>query len=438
VRGSLRTSFWDGLFAATMLGVTEHYMVPLALFLGATVWQIGWVSALPNLLGSLSQFFSVQAVRRLGGRLRLLVSAVFFQATFLALIAFLALFPVPFRVEMLIAALVLFAVSGAVSGPAWGSLMSDYLPPRRRGEYFGWRNRILGSVSLVSMVASGLFLYLAGTTHRTLAFFIVFLVGSLARYVSAVFLSRMGDVPHKENPASDFSFYMFIARFRESNFVKFVAFVASLTFASYIASPYFAVFMLQDLHLSYFQYMAIQVTPSMASLATFSWWGRHADLVGNARVLKFSASFTPLIPLLWLPYHNVYYLLVLQILSGFAWSGVNLCATNFIYDAVTPAKRVRCIAYFNLITGVALSAGAWLGGYLATALPPLWGYRILSLFALSAVLRFASCLFLSGHFREIRPSQQVSSQELFFSVVGIRPLIGGNREWLIKPVRHGD
>lgn len=421
-----------------MLGVTENYMIPLALFLGATVWQIGWVTALPNLLGSLSQFFSVQAVRWLGGRLRLLVSAVSTQAAFLLAIAILALFPVPFRVGLLIAALVLFAVSGAVSGPAWGSLMTDYIPPRKRGTYFGWRNRVLGLVSLVSMVASGLFLYLVGPLYRSLAFFIVFLVGATSRFVSAFFLSRMQDPPHRETPGSDFTFYMFLARFRESNFVKFVAFVASLTFATHLASPYFAVFMLRDLHLSYFQYMALQVTAPMASLITFSWWGRHADLVGNAHVLKFSAYFTPLIPLLWLPYHNIFYLLALQAFSGFAWGGVNLSATNFIYDAVTPAKRVRCIAYFNLLTGLSLSTGAWMGGYLATLLPPLWGYRILSLFLLSTVLRFASCLFLSGHFREIRPSHQVSSRELFFSVVGIRPIIGGSRDWVIKPVRHGE
>jgi MFS family permease len=110
--------------------------------------------------------------------------------------------------------------------------------------------------------------------------------------------------------------------------------------------------------------------------------------------------------------------------AGFSWSGVTLCTGNFIYDAVTPQKRVRCIAYFNVINGVALVLGSSLGGFLASRLPPLFGYRLLSLFALSAACRLLFYLLLSRRFREVRPARQVSIQELFFSVVGIRPLIG--------------
>jgi hypothetical protein len=33
-----------------MGGITDHYAIPLALFLGATVQQIGLITALPHLL----------------------------------------------------------------------------------------------------------------------------------------------------------------------------------------------------------------------------------------------------------------------------------------------------------------------------------------------------------------------------------------------------
>jgi hypothetical protein len=49
VRESLRSSFKDGIFAAFMAGITEYYATPLALFLGATVQQVGLISALPQL-----------------------------------------------------------------------------------------------------------------------------------------------------------------------------------------------------------------------------------------------------------------------------------------------------------------------------------------------------------------------------------------------------
>jgi len=110
-------------------------------------------------------------------------------------------------------------------------------------------------------------------------------------------------------------------------------------------------------------------------------------------------------------------------LAGFAWGGVTLCAGNFIYDAVTPQKRVRCIGYFNVINGTAIFLGASLGGFLASRLPPLQGYSLLSLFALSSAFRLFFYLIMFRSFREVRSSREVSLQELFFSVVGIRPLI---------------
>jgi MFS family permease len=131
-----------------------------------------------------------------------------------------------------------------------------------------------------------------------------------------------------------------------------------------------------------------------------------------------------MIPVFWLLSNHPLYLLLIQIWSGFAWSGVTLCAGNFIYDAVTPQKRVRCIAYFNVINGVAVFLGSLTGGFLASRLPPLLGHRLLSLFALSCFGRLAFYLLLSGRFREVRPAHDVSLHDLFFSVVGIRPLIG--------------
>lgn len=119
-----------------MLGVTDHYIIPFALFLGATVQQVGWVSGLPNLLGSISQLFSVQAIQWIGGRLTLLIRAVSTQAALLLFIALLAWLDFPYRVELFVLLLVFFAMGGALAGPAWGSLMTDYIPMRKRGRYF--------------------------------------------------------------------------------------------------------------------------------------------------------------------------------------------------------------------------------------------------------------------------------------------------------------
>ena len=428
VRESLRSSFKDGIFASFMGGVTDQYATPLALFLGASVQQVGLITALPNLLSSLSQFFAVRVIYWVGGRLKLLVRLVFSQASLILCIAILPCLEVPNRVELLAILLILAALCGGLAGPAWGSLMSDYIPSSKRGRYFGWRNRTIGAVALGSVITSGLILNSFREVSYGAGFLIIFSLAALARYASAYFIKQMDEPPHRRDPASDFTFLMFVARFRESNFFKFVVFCACLTFATYLSAPFFAVFMLRDLQLSYLTYMALQVCSSFASLVALPLWGKHADLVGNVRVLRLSSFFAALVPAFWLFSRDPAYLMLVQIWGGFSWSGVTLSAANFIYDAVTPQKRVRCIAYFNVINGVALFLGSSLGGFLAARLPPLFGYSLLSLFALSGFCRLFFYLLLSRSFREVRPAHEVAIHELFFSVVGIRPLVGRARD----------
>jgi MFS family permease len=154
----------------------------------------------------------------------------------------------------------------------------------------------------------------------------------------------------------------------------------------------------------------------------------HADAVGNARVLRLSGFFACMIPLLWLASRNVVYLACVQMLSGFVWSGFTLAASNFIYDAVTPSKRVRCISYFNVLNGIAIFSGAVFGGFLTTKLPPIQGHSLLTLFLISGACRLTVYFALFNRFREVRVSREVSIRELFFSVVGIRPLVGMSRD----------
>jgi MFS family permease len=180
--------------------------------------------------------------------------------------------------------------------------------------------------------------------------------------------------------------------------------------------------------LNYLIYTLVVTTATCASLLTINNWGRYADRIGNIKVLKLTSFFITLIPFFWVFYQHPFYLILVQVFSGFVWAGFNLCASNFIYDAVSPAKRTRCISYFNVLNGVALCLGALLGGYLAQRLPHLFGFRILSLFLISTVLRLVVAVIFSGRIEEVRSVEKVKSINLFYSVIGLRPLLGITRD----------
>ena len=429
IEKSLNISWKEGIPASMMLAFLDYYLVPYGLFLGATNRWIALLVGLPQLMASVAQLAAVEAVRLMGNRLRFIVTTSVIQATLLLPMALLAVAIFPGTLSLLVALAVAFRVLNNLIGTAWGSLMSEYLPPRRRGRYFGWRARVVGMAGVGGVVLGGLVLFLMKKVSLSWGFCLLFLIAAAFRYLSAFLLGKMADLPLTTSPGADFTLVMFLRRFKESNFVKFVLYTASIMFATAMAGPYFSVYMLKELHMSYLTYMLIQLAAVVGGLVAFPLWGRHADLVGNARILKITSLLVPIIPLLWLISRSLWYLMGVEFFSGFVWGGFGLCATNFIYDAVSPEKRVRCLGYFNLFSGVAIFTGALLGGFLVDHLPAPLGSRLLTLFALSGLLRLAAHFWLSPQFREVRESAQpVSSVQLFFSVVGIRPLVEQGEE----------
>ncbi len=429
IERSLAISRLEGIPASVMIGVIDYYLIPFGLFLGATTQQIGLLVALPQLLGAAALLFAVKAVGLMGSRLRFIVRGAALQAALLLPVALLAVAPMPWRIGILIGLIIGYRVLMNLVGAAWGSLMSDYLPPERRGRYFGGRSSLVGLAQVSGMALAGLLLFLTKRPAPALGFLLIFLIAALARAGSAAALARMTDLPLAHAPGQRFTFLAFLRRFQESNFVRFTLYVAGITFVTHLAAPYFSVHMLRNLHFNYLTYMAVNLSALGMSLLAFPIWGRHADVVGNARVLKTTSLLVPLLPLVWIVTANPLLLMINEGISGFIWGGFNLCAANFVYDAVTPEKRVQCLGYFNLINGVAIFGGTTLGGWLAERLPAIHGYSLLTLFGLSGVLRLLVHFLLSRHFEEVRhTARKVSSRQLFFSVVGIQPLWGEHAE----------
>ena len=420
VERSLRASVKEGVAAQAMMGIMDFYTVPFALFIGATTSQIGLLVAVPHLLASLSQLFVVDAVRWASRRRRLLIIGSALQTLTLA--------PLPWvtSVPVLMALLTAYRITGAMLGPAWGSLMSDYLPEHRRGTYFGMRAQMTGLCGMLTLCLCGVLLGKVG-------FPAVLAAAAAARAISVWYMAQMADMPEHPHPPERFPVRDFVARLRQSNFARFALYVGGITFATQLTSAYFSVHMVRDLGLSYAAYTAVHLAASLTGFLSFPIWGRHADLVGNARVLRLNSVLIPLIPVLWLVSKNPAWLFCVEAFSGFVWAGFNLCAANYLFDAVPAQRRVRALGYFNLLSGVCVFLGAGAGGWLADRLPAFLGWKLNTLFLLSAVLRAAADLFLSRSFTEVRASvRKTEASELFFSVVGLRPLAGENVEPAIR------
>jgi MFS family permease len=417
IKRSLRMSVLDGSAYAVVLGLTQNFVTPFALALKATTTEIGLLSSFPNFIVGFSQLAAPRLSQRAGSRKGLILPMVFLHA-----VMFIPILLIPFvigssQVWWLIGLFTVSTVFGAIANPAWGSLMADLVPIRLRGRYFSSRGVIAGIITLIfSFIAGGILQLYTATPF--IGFAILFGGAALFRFLSCYFLSQMYEPKPPENIKDEQSMMHMVSHAGSYNLGRFTLYIALVSLATNIASPFFSVYMLRDLNFNYVTFTVVVSAVSVASLGFLTFWGRRADLAGNIKVVKVTSFLVPLVPLLWLVSKNVYYLIFAQIVSGFAWSGFNLAGVNYVYDASEAQNRTKHIAVFNAITCLATFLGALIGGYIVPLLPRLFGFQLLTLFAISGVLRGVVAILMAGRLTEVRRVPALSLTQFFLGRSG--------------------
>ncbi|MDP2106804.1 MAG: hypothetical protein Q8J76_12475, partial [Desulfobulbaceae bacterium] len=124
---ALDASIRDGSANAVMLGCGEAYLGPFGVFLQATTVQIGLLSALPQLVGAVMQWWSAIAMDSCPSRLRRIMRSVLVQALVwfpLAGIS-LALGHGPLTAACVIVLAVVNQAATGFTAPVWNSLIGD-------------------------------------------------------------------------------------------------------------------------------------------------------------------------------------------------------------------------------------------------------------------------------------------------------------------------
>jgi len=388
-----------------MVGLTQDYVPAFALALRATIAQVALLSSIPNLVSAIAQLGTPQLVHNLGSRKRLVLIMVFLQATLWAPVLLIPHLVPDHRVWWLITLFTISTLCGNLANPAWGSWISQLVPQDFRGRYFGFRTQILVLATLSFTILGGIVLK-SFSANIFLGFGLLFGGAMAARFISWHFMHKIYEPP-LPNTQVKFKLSHFLKEPRFANLRKYMVFAAAINFTVNLAAPFFAVYMLRELGFNYITYMVVNGCATLGNFLSLSFWGNHTDRTGNRRVLMLTSLLIPLVPLLWAINNNLYFLIPVQLLSGFAWAGFNLASINFLYDATTAEERVACISCFNVANGLALSLGAFIGGYLATHLPLFHNSSILTLFILSGILR-ALVTAVMLRFKEVRHIKEIN------------------------------
>lgn len=410
---TMKLSIKEGAAASVMSGFGDSYITPYALALNANNVQIGFLGSIAGLLGPLSQIKGSRLMEN-NPRKKIFVTGVTFQALMWIPILLLTLLLnknilTPYLPIFLIIFYSIYAIAGSIGGPAWFSLLGEVVPEKIRGKYFGKRNTISGVVALTATLLGAFLLDLFKTKgFLLLAFSILFSIAAVFRLISANFLRKHYEPKIELKKGYYFSFFQFLKKAPKNNFGRFVIFTTLIYFSAQIAGPFFAVYMLKDLGFEkmpngYIIYTLINISATVFSLLTMQIWGKFSDKYGNLTILKICSYLLPLIPILWIFSPSpIYLILVPQVVSGIAWAGFNLGASNFIYDTVTVQRRGICVAYFNLMNGIGIFVGGILGGFLAHILQISFMNILLFIFLISGVARLITAVIFLPTLKEVK------------------------------------
>lgn len=408
---TMKLSIKEGSYSSISGAMGDGYIIPFALTLTKNNLYIGLLRSFSGLLPPVFQPFGSRLMNKIS-RKKIIVTYVALQALMWLPIMVIALFMwkslfVSYLPYFLLLFYTLYAVVGAIAGPAWFSLLGDIVPEKIRGKYFGKRNKICGAVALVaSLIAAFLLDFFKTRGLVLLGFSLLFFISFLTRGVAALYFRKHYEPRFARGEKKDyFSFWTFLKGFKKYNFTKFTYFVAVMYFAVYVASPFFTVYMLDNLKFSYVVFMAVNLASSLASLLMMPVWGKFSDKYGGRQVLVISSILISIMPVLWFFSSSPYYLMLPMIISGIGWAGFNLSSFNFIYDSVSPKKRGLCVAYFNILTGIGLFLGSAVGGLILNNILPLLNFsadKFLILFLISAILRGLSAALFIPIIKEIK------------------------------------
>ena len=443
LRETLSVSRKEAVASAAMTGISDNYLGAFAIFLRASLPQMGMLAALPQLAGAAFQLLSVWLCSHFHRR-QAIVSGVALQATSVLGMALVALVRPEHGVAWLIGLAVVYHACANFVQPQWRSWMGSIVPPRRRGAFFAGRTRLTMITSFTVFACGGALLgWFERFELAWLGFFLLLLLAAVGRGLSAWQLHLMHD-PDQQQLQGGSSFVDTLGRVRESfhhrAFREYSLFFAVMQGAVGISGPFFCVYMLNDLGYSYWQFTCNIGISILTQFFTLSTWGYICDRWGNRLVMVTSCCMLPVLPALWLFSDDYYYLLGVQVVSGLAWGGFTLSTSNYLYDLrPTRADFASYAAVQSALSAVGVFFGALLGGYLASALPALMAllpeawrleHSVVLIFATSSLFRVGIAAWFIPRSVELRVRHRPDLLHVVYRVARFTPGAGIVLDWL--------
>jgi MFS family permease len=339
----------------------------------------------------------------------------------------LPLFPWLDRGRDLVFAIIVLTstLANSVCGVAWSAAVSELVPLNIRGSYFGRRNVFFGAWSLAVTLTAGQLADAYDNALRVFAF--IFLAASIARFGGLFYFLRMKfPVSVTERQPREKVAPTLQAALRDFNFMRLILFTGMFGMCLYLGNPYYSVFVLNGLHFTLGDLTILTTLGTLGGLLSLKTWGPLSDRFGNKPVLITTA-------LIWLttasacwlfsgPTRNGH-LYANYFLTGFMFSGFELCQFNVMIKMVPSTHRTHYISMYLSLTRMLWAMGPPLGALILWKLPDelgTWLGQPLTKYHVLIVSSLVMCMIVLNLLHTVREPAERPARELIAVMANMR------------------
>jgi MFS family permease len=439
VRGALSYSISEGAFAVVTQGLVVTFAIPALLSIGAGEMGVAALAGSYALLCAGAQLYAPRLGSRLESRRSLCFWSVVLQAFACVGFALIGFLPGSIAVIAAVAAYGAYGIFGHLGFSPWASWMSDLVPKRIRSRHFAWRGLLLGGLTGGVVLSAGCALRWAYGDARSApwaAFAFLFALAGACRLASAGLLGRQFEPPIIERPSiRDFTYLQFLSKIGRSNFANFAVCLAVMHGGAFMTYAFFQVYLVRDLGYDYGTFALLPCCAVVSSMFFVRFWGRVAERWGNRAVLRLCTSALAVIPVLYLLPPALPLFIAAHLLGGACWGGVNLASFNYVMEAATPRRRMRCYAFMMATMLIVMGCCTLTGGLIAGYVPLLFTYRLQTMFLIAAVLRALPVLAFLFVIKELTNKPPADARQMFWELPMVRSTAGLSR-YLAQTIRR--
>lgn len=359
-----KISIYNGMASTVAMNFSNNFFPIFAItILSATNYQVGLISSLPPLMALLMTIPAAILLNRAHEHKKLVaLSILLARIMFLFIVVVVYIPSESMQAWAFLIIVALMSVPNTVANIGWQTLISGMISESRRGEFFSDRNRLLTMVGLVSTLVIGI--VMKDQSNNVTAYQILFAIAFGFGLLEAFILMKH-DEPH--TPGSGplvKKKLMEWSIFKHSSFVWFLAAALFFNFAWQMAWGIFNIYHVRVVGATIFWISMFSVGNMLMQILTFPLWKKWADRKSNVRVFVYAAIGMASTPFLTVLSTNLYYLTIVQTMSGFFLSGVVLLLFNLLLEQSPEASRTYCITTYNvllaLVAFLAPQVGIWL------------------------------------------------------------------------------